>query len=193
MPIDAAFAHFPVLTTERLILRQVQPEDADALFVIKSDLKVTSHYAQEPHQSLADTQGWIQRLQTAYDQRQALFWCLRLKGEDTAIGSCTFWNFGPGFHTAELGYELNRNYWQKGYMSEALLAALRHGFTELDLNRVEAIPLARNAASNKLLDKLGFTLEGTLRQREYYQGQFEDQLHYGMLKEDWLKLTPSQE
>ena len=160
MAIDDAFVHFPELTTERLNLRQVQPQDAEDLFAIKSDLGVTSHYSQEPHQSLDDTRGWIGRLLAAYEQRQALFWCLRLKGQATVIGSCTFWNLGHGFHTAELGYELNQDYWQKGYMSEALLAVLEYGFAELDLNRVEAIPLAKNAASNKLLDKLGFTLGG---------------------------------
>lgn len=83
MTIDAAFTHFPSLTTNRLHLRQIQPTDAEAIFAIESDLEVTRHYGQEPHQSLDDTQAWIRRLQASYDRREALFWGLTLKGEDT--------------------------------------------------------------------------------------------------------------
>ncbi|MGE5224437.1 MAG: GNAT family N-acetyltransferase [Omnitrophica WOR_2 bacterium] len=186
MNIDSAFTHFPTLTTSRLTLRQVRLSDADALFAIKSDPRVTSEYAQEPHQSLDDTRGWIQRLIKSYDQRDGLFWCLTLKGESNVIGGCPYWNFGPGFHSAEIGYELHPAYYRQGLMSEAITAILTYGFNELGLHRVEANPLARNTASKNLLLKLGFKYEGNLRQRIFFRGVYEDQLYYGLLKEEWL-------
>src|ERR1700676_5011838 len=174
MTIDAAFTHFPTLTTNRLYLRQIKPTDAEALFAIRSDREVTESYGQEPQQSLDDSYKLIQRIQTFYDQRDAIFWGITLKGEDTVIGTYTFWNFGPGFHCAEIGYELNRAYWQQGIMAEAISAILTYGFTELGLHRIEANPGAENTPSRSLLLKLGFTFEGNLRQRYFFRGHFED-------------------
>jgi len=187
MTIDAAFTRFPSLSTNRLHLRQIQPTDAEAIFAIKSDLEVTRRYGQEPHQSLDDTHAWIQRLQADYERREALFWCLTLKGEDIVIGSCTFWNFDPSFHCAEIGYELQQAYQRQGIMAETISAVLTCGFTELGLHRIEANPLAENTPSSSLLLKLSFTYEGNLRQRHFFRGHFEDQLYFGLLKEEWLQ------
>lgn len=187
--IDAAFIHFPTLATSRLNLRQRQPTDAEAMFAIKSDPQVTLVYAQEPHQSLDDTRAWIHRPQGYYDQRDTLFWCLTLKNDDTAIGSCTFWNFDFDSHCAEIGYELHPAYWQQGIMSEALSTVIAYGFNELGLNRIEACPFAGNTASKSLLLKLGFTHEGTLRQHVFFRGYYLDQLYFGLLKEEWGKST----
>ena len=187
MTIDAAFTHFPSLTTARLHLRQIQPADAAALFAVKSDLEVTSSYGQEPHQSVDDTLGWIQRLQASYERREDFAWGITLKGEDVVIGACTLWNFDSSLRCAEIGYELHPAYQGQGIMAGAVSAILTYGFGALGLHRIEANPLAGNPASRSLLLKLGFTYEGTLRQRHFFRGQFEDQLYFGLLKEEWPK------
>jgi ribosomal-protein-alanine N-acetyltransferase len=91
MSIDAAFVSFPSLNTDQLNLREIQSTDEEAFFSLKSDFEVTSSYGQEPHRSLEDTESWIQRLHGSYASRQAIVWCLTLKGQDLAIGACTFW------------------------------------------------------------------------------------------------------
>lgn len=188
MTIEQAFTTFPSLTTQHLHLREVQPSDAEALFAIKSDPEVTARYAQEPHRSLEDTHRWIQRLQDSYQQRDALFWCLTLKGNDRAIGGCTLWNLEPpGYHHAELGYELHPDYWGRGFITEANRALIDYGFRELDFHRIEACPLDENTASRRLLAKLGFSYEGNLRQRLFFRGEFKDQLYFSLLKEEWQK------
>ncbi len=184
---DRAFARFPVLSTERLHLRQIQQRDAEALFAIKSNLDVTQQYGQEPHQSIDDTLDWIQRIQALYGPQEDIVWALTFKGEETLIGAATLWNIDPGFHCAELGYELHPTHSKKGLMTEAVSAILTFGFTELELHRIEANPLAKNTASKNLLHRLGFTYEGKLRQRHFFRGHFEDQLYYGILKDEWLK------
>ncbi len=109
--------------------------------------------------------GWIERLISGYARRESLFWAVTMKSEDRVIGGITFWNFGEGIRCVELGYELHPKYWGRGLAAEACAAVLEFGFTEMDLKRVEACPLAANNSSNRLLEKLGFTLEGNLRQR----------------------------
>jgi ribosomal-protein-alanine N-acetyltransferase len=184
--MPSAFNRFPVLTTPRLILRELRPSDADALFAIKSDEEVTQHYGQEPHRTVADTLAWIVRLQQSYARREDIAWCVTLHSEDRLIGACTLWNLSAGYHHGEIGYELHPEYERRGLMTEALTAILNFAFNDFGLNRVEATPFEGNAASKNLLLKLGFTYEGTLRQRHYFRGRFLDQVYFGLLKADWL-------
>lgn len=186
MTVEAAFNPFPILTTQRLVLRQLVPADGEALFVIKSDFEVTKHYGQEPHQSVRDTLAWIEVLRTSYEQRTDLAWCVTLK-DGTLIGACTLWNLDPGYHHGEIGYELHPAYGGQGIMTEAVSAILDFGFSVLGLHRVEATPFDDNAASKSLLLKLGFSYEGNLRQRYFFRDHYKDQLYYGLLKEEWLK------
>ena len=114
MTIDAAFTHFPALTTNRLHLRHIQLTDIEALFAIVSDPQVTVPYGREPHQSLEDTRALFQRRQALYERRAAIMWGITLKGAETVIGSCTLFEFDPDFHCAQTGYELHRAYWRHG-------------------------------------------------------------------------------
>ena len=160
--------------------------DVGAMFAIKSDPIVTEAYGTEPHRSVEETQKWVEGIQLkAPGRRDALFWVFVPKGEERAIGSCCYWHFDWGSRCAELGYELHRSYWGKGIMTEVLAPVLAYGFDDILLNRVEACPLAENAASNALLLKLGFKHEGSLRQRVFFRGQFVDQYYYSLLKSEW--------
>jgi ribosomal-protein-alanine N-acetyltransferase len=120
-----------------------------------------------------------------YALKGSIFWVITLRDDDTAIGECCLWNFDPGFHCAEIGYEMQAGYWNKGLMSEALSEVLAYGFLEMGLHRIEASPFADNVRSQKLLLKLGFKLEGTLRERHFFHGRFLDQQYYGLLAEEW--------
>lgn len=185
--IQAAFTHFPTLTTERFILRQIRESDAPALFQIFSDLIAMQYYGREPHQTIEDTRAFVQRMQGFYEQRSAIRWCVTLKEEDTVIGTCSFHRFDPGFHHVETGYDLNRAYWRQGIMTEAMTAVLNYGFTMLNFHRIEAIIDPQNIASKSLLLKLGFQYEGTLRERYYFRERFEDDAYYGLLIHEWLQ------
>lgn len=185
MSIESAFSHFPTLTTQRLLLRQIQPQDAEALFATLSDEETMRFYGHEPHHSLDETNLLIQQIQARYKQRVGIRWGITLKGEDRVIGSCSFHHFGPGFSRVETGYELNRAFWGQGIMSEAMSAVLTYGFTELPLHRIEAIIDIMNERSKNLLLKLGFTYEGNLRQRYAFRDHFEDEHYFGLLKDEW--------
>jgi ribosomal-protein-alanine N-acetyltransferase len=185
MSIDTAFTHFPTLTTNRLLLRQIRATDGKALFATFSDEEAMKFYGHEPHRSINDSQEWIKRIQTGYDRRESIHWSITLHGKDHLIGSCSFHRFDSGFHWAETGYELNRAFWRQGIMFEAMSAILTYGFTELGLHRVEAVIDIANEPSKSLLLKLGFSYEGNLRQRYFFQGRFEDEYYFGLLKDEW--------
>jgi [ribosomal protein S5]-alanine N-acetyltransferase len=191
MAIDAAFTRFPRLTTDRLVLRAIQPRDAEALFPIFSDADAMQYYGHLPHQSLADTQALIAQIQARYVQRAALRWGITRAGDDRVIGSCGFHRFDEGFHRAETGYELQRAAWGRGIMAEAMSAILSFGFTELGLHRVEAIIDDANARSKGLLLKLGFTYEGALRERYHFRDRFEDEYFFGLLAHEWQRQAHS--
>lgn len=184
MAMDAAFTTFPVLTTERLILRAVRRDDADALFAVFSDPVAMEFYGSPAHTSLDDTHAWIDRVETRYASQEALRWAVTLKGgDDTLIGSCSLHRFGPG--RAETGYDLNRAYWGQGIMTEAMRAVLTYVFDVLELHRVEAVIDINNAGSKALLSKLGFTYEGNLRER-YPEGDgYADEHYFGLLRREW--------
>lgn len=187
MTIDAAFTSFPTFTTNRLHLRQLRPTDAEALFALKSDPRVTEPYGREPQQSIEESHTLMQRLQDLYERHEALFWAITLKGEDSVIGSCTLFQFDSDFLCAETGYELHPDYWHRGIVAEAMSSLLAFGFTELGLHRIEANIGANNTPSRNVVLKLGFTFEGSLRQRYFFRGTFEDQLCFGLLRDEWLE------
>jgi [ribosomal protein S5]-alanine N-acetyltransferase len=169
------------LETPRLFLTPVVIDDATELFEFKGNEEVTAGYGQEPHPSVEDTIKWITRCINGEDP----VWTIRRRGEEMAIGSCCLWNLDKERTHAELGYELRRDQWRKGFMAEALEAVLAYGFGTLDLHRVEALPMATNQASIALLAKLGFHYEGLLRQRILIRGGFVDQALFSLLSTEW--------
>ena len=88
------------------------------------------------------------------------------------------------FHDADIGYELAPDEWGHGYATEAARAILRFGFEELGLHRISAETVGDNTASARVLQKLGLTLEGRLRDKQYYKGRYWDVLLYGMIHPD---------
>jgi len=167
----------------------LQVSDVDAMFAIKADPKVAEAYGREPHKSIDETRRLTEDDLNPAGQRNSLFWVVVPEGEEKAIGSCCYWNFQLESECAELGYELNRAYWGKGIMREAIPPILSYGFNILGLNRVEACPLAENAQSIALLLRLGFKYEGNLRQRISFRSRFIDLNYYSLLKSEWSPVT----
>lgn len=179
-----AFERLPAFRTERLDVRPLAASDARAMHAIKGDRAVTERYGRNPHRSLAETRHWIDGL-LARDQKDSMFWVFVPRGESTPIGSCCYWHFDLDSRCAEIGYELRRDHWGRGFMAEALLPVLSYGFEGLGLHRIEACPMADNRPSMSLLLGLGFTYEGSLRQRVLFRGRTADLAYFGLLKAEW--------
>ncbi len=86
-----------------------------------------------------------------------------------------------------MGYELGREYWNQGIMTEALPAIMDYGFNCLNYNRIEAFVNYGNVRSAGLLERMGFKLDGVLREYEFNRGNFVDQYCYSLLKKDFSR------
>jgi [ribosomal protein S5]-alanine N-acetyltransferase len=186
MTLDGAFRNPPAFQTKRLVLRPIRNEDAGAMYEIRSDVLVTERYGHEPSTSLEEVQRFVQVRVEGFAKREALYWVYGFKNESRIIGSCCLWNFDPSSRCAEIGYELHREFWGKGITSEALPPVITFGFAEMDLHRIEGLPFSINEPSTKVLSKLGFTNEGTFREKVYFRGRFLDQICFGLLKKEWM-------
>jgi [ribosomal protein S5]-alanine N-acetyltransferase len=187
MSIETAFTQFPILTTPRLVLRQIQRTDDQALYEFLSDPIVRKYGGSPPHQSLEDTQAFIEAIQSAYKQRQTIRWGITYAGNETVIGTCGFHHFTAEYRCAETGYNLHLAHWGKGVMREAMTAVLEYGFMTLNFHRIEAVIDDANERSKALLLKFGFRYEGRLRERFFVRNRFEDEYYYGLLKSEWLE------
>ena len=185
MSVEDAFTTFPMLTTPRLTLRAPQPGDAPAYFEILSDREVMRYYGSEPHQSVEDTAGSIQRARDRYERRETLRWAITLRDDPRLIGTCGLFHFNWDSSHAEIGYELHRAFWGQGIMAEAATAILNFAFAELALHRIEADIDDDNARSKGLLLKLGFTYDGRLRERLLIGDRYVDEFWYSLLRHEW--------
>ncbi|MGD6794988.1 GNAT family N-acetyltransferase [Metabacillus indicus] len=176
---------FPVIETERLLLRKAVQEDAAEMLRYLSDEEVVRHMGLNPFKSLQDVYGELDWYREIYHEGTGIRWAISLKESGTMIGSCGFLNRKPNHFRAEIGYELSREYWGKGIAAEALKAIISYGFDHLNLERIEALIEPSNAPSIKLAERHGFIREGLLRHYEYTCGKFDDLYMYSLLKMDW--------
>jgi [ribosomal protein S5]-alanine N-acetyltransferase len=178
----------PTIEGERVCLRWLNDDDVNALFSIFSDPKVMQYWSSLP---LEDTKAAQELLAVIRDgfQRKTLFqWGISLYRDNTVIGTCTLYHIDTRNRRAEIGYALGSKYWKNGFMQEALRLLIDYCFNSLNFHRLEADIDPLNAASIKLVERLGFQKEGYLRERWLVGGNAQDSLIYGLLKNDWLKI-----
>jgi len=164
-------------------LRKIVPSDAAALYAIFSNDEVTRYYDLGTMTDPADAETMVRRLAARTKHGQAMRWGIVRKQDRAFVGTCGFHFQAAGFK-AEIGYDLGREYWHQGYMSEALRAMLAYGFETLQLNRIEALVMPENEASAILLRKLGFFEEGVLREYAYFKGEYHDLRFFSLLRRE---------
>jgi len=179
------------LGTARLLLRPLREADAPALFAIFSDPLVMRYWSTPPWTSAASAQDMIARDQKTMPTGEHLRLGIERVDNEELIGTCTLYELNVQCRRAGIGYVLGARHWGRGYMNEALLALLHYGFADLDLNRVEADIDPKNAASARILERLGFTQEGFLRERWIVDGVKSDTALYGLLRGDCLARIPA--
>lgn len=172
---------FPVLTSDRLVLRKLQPSDAEQMLALRSDQRVMQHVPRPLAKSIDDATALIELINGMVAANEAVQWAITLKGEDQFIGLIGFWRIVKEHHFAELGYMILPEYWGKGLISEAIGTALEFGFGTLDLHRVEAITRPQNIASIRALEKNGFVREGYFKEDIFFEGVFHDSVYFGRL------------
>ena len=179
-----------VLTTERLRLRWLTEADTAAQFAIFSDPEVMRYWSSEPWTDMAQAQDSIAQALEGYADGSWLRFGVELAATGEMIGNISLHGFFERNRRCEVGYALASAHWGRGYLGEALAAALDYGFRELDLNRVEADIDPRNAASARVLERLGFRQEGYMPERWIVHGEKADTVFYGLLRSYWVERAP---
>lgn len=173
---------FPILETERLILREITKDDAQGIFACFSNENVTRYYGQDTLVNIEQAEQFVEFFSKNYAEKRGVRWGIERKGTKGIIGTVGFNAWSPKHKRAEIGYEINPEQWRKGYTSEALLKIISYGFESMGLTRIGAVVFIDNAASNSLLSKMGFQKEGILRQNMYQNGKAHDTYVYSLLK-----------
>jgi RimJ/RimL family protein N-acetyltransferase len=173
---------FPTLTTDRLVLRAVTDSDAPALFEIFSNPEVMRFWSRPPMESTEEAFSLVRDIEAGWNARTLLQWGVTLKSEDLVIGTCTLYRWDRTHRRAELGYVLRRDRWGSGLATEAVRAVLDFGFAEMKLHRIGADTDPRNAASARVLQRLGFQREGLQRQTYFHLGEWADSELWGLVK-----------
>jgi [ribosomal protein S5]-alanine N-acetyltransferase len=181
--LDSAQLHtFPVLETERLLLRELTLKDAEALFSILSDSDGVRFY-DIPFIHIEQARRAIERHRLRFRYNEALRWAITLKSENRLLGNCGY-SWDKDNHFAVLSYVLARPYWNQGIMTEALNAIIPFGFKNCHLHRIEADVSLPNIASQRVLQKLGFHEEGLRRGRFLVDGRYYDEKIFALLADD---------
>jgi len=175
------------LTTERLLLRPFRSSDAEALFRIFSDPEVMRYWSCPPWPSIDEAHKLIERDSTAMPAGEHLRLGIEIAETGEFIGMCSLFSFDEQSKRCILGYGMSRQHWGRGFMHEALVALLDHGFNVLGFRRIEADIDPRNTGSARSLERLGFLKEGHLRERWMVGEEISDSDLYGLLRREWRR------
>lgn len=175
------FSSFPTLHTERLVLREPTPTDAERYFHLRNDERTMAFIGRKRPQRVEEAAAMLDLLVQDRIAGERLGWLISLKDDPAMIGSVGLYKLKPEHHCAEAGYQLAHAHWGKGLMQEALNAVVHYAFSELRAHRVEAMTDPRNERSRVLLERCGFSLEGILRESFYWNGVFHGSAVYARL------------
>ncbi|NBB53368.1 GNAT family N-acetyltransferase [Rhizobium sp. CRIBSB] len=158
------------IVTERLVLRTAEPGDAAAMHAVLSDPRAMTWWSSLPHETLQETEAWLARMiANGPDQPDFV-----IEKDGLVIGKAGFWKL------PDIGYILRPDHWGQGLAGEAVQAVLDHVFAATDLDAVTADVDPDNAASIRLLERLGFRQTGFARNTWCIGGAWKDSVYYGL-------------
>jgi RimJ/RimL family protein N-acetyltransferase len=179
---------FHELKTDRLLLREFQLSDAPDVQRLAGAKEVAAGtFLPHPYEN-GMAEQWIADQERAHEGGTAVSFAITLADNATFIGSIGLDIVSLHRH-ARLGYWLGVPYWNHGYGTEAVRAVLRYGFMQLNLHRIYSPHFQGNAASGRVLQKVGMTYEGRMREHYVRFDRFVDLELYGMLKRDFTEHT----
>lgn len=175
----------PEIGAARVRLRGLAEADVDALFAIFSDEEMMRYWSTPPMRERAQAAELLAQVRRQFADRSGFQWGIERRDDGELLGTCTLFNFHRANLRAEVGYCLRSAHWGKGYMNEALTSLIDYAFGVLGLRRLEADVDPNNAASLRILDRMGFRREGLLRERWNVGGEIQDSVFLGLLARDW--------
>jgi RimJ/RimL family protein N-acetyltransferase len=174
----------PVMAGSTFTLRELRKEDAPSLLAMLTTEEVSRFISPPP----TTVEGFERFIAWTHRERSAgNYACFAIvpAGMNTAIGIFQVRSLEPGFGTAEWGFAMGSEYWGSGIFTEGARLVLSFAFDVIGARRLEARAATANGRGNGALRKLGAVQEGVLRRSFLRNGQYFDQVLWGILAEDW--------
>jgi [ribosomal protein S5]-alanine N-acetyltransferase len=178
---DAFDGTVPTLEADAFTLRGLSVGDAPAVFAYASDPEVARYTLWPPHESEDATREFLRRLTLPW----ILGWAIVPRGGDSAVGMVFLHSLDMRHRKAELAFNIARSHWNRGLAAGAARLVLRHSFSELALNRIEATCMPGNLGSMRVLGKLGMSREATMRRSHLRHDGFHDMELFAILREEF--------
>ncbi len=160
------FTPFPTLSTERLLLRQMNNQDKNKIFLLRSDARVLQFINITKAETIADAEVFIEKINTYIVNNESILWGICLKGSSELIGTICFWNILKEDLIAEIGYALLPAFQGKGIMQEAIEKVIEYGLVSMKLKSIVADLTPANIKSIKLLERNGFIYTGKSKEED---------------------------
>jgi [ribosomal protein S5]-alanine N-acetyltransferase len=180
------FSHFPVIETERLRLRQMTHDDAEAVMALFGDPRMLEFLNDDPVDTREKATGLIDWLNGHFNAHKGLTWGVTLRHEDQMIGTAGWYGWDREHRRADIGYHILPAYWGQGYATEAAHAVVDWCFRKLDLHRIQADCTDGNIGSERVMLKCGFRLEGIWRESCWEHGRFVNIKQFGLLRREFM-------
>jgi [ribosomal protein S5]-alanine N-acetyltransferase len=147
---------FPILTTDRLTLRELLESDVQEIFLLRSDTRVNKYLDRQPCQTVEDALNFIRKINDNIKNNTGFYWAITKADNEKLIGTICLFDFSDELKKCEIGYELLPDYQGQGIMNEALKKVIEFTFQTLGLNTIDAFTHKDNKSSTKLLLKFNF-------------------------------------
>ncbi|UZT83107.1 GNAT family N-acetyltransferase [Caproicibacterium sp. BJN0003] len=175
------------IETERLILRRFRyTDDDDMLKYWISDPKIQSLYSEPVYRTKQEVKELLDKYIHSYEKNDFYRWAITLKKTDECIGQIAYFLVDNNNHFAEIEYCIGSLFQRKGFATEATKAVIQYGFDKINLHKVQICHKSINLPSRKVIEKCGFTYEGTLRDFFYQDGKYIDRLYYSILRDEFM-------
>ena len=154
--LNRTFTPFPILTTERLTLRQLVINDEQEIFTLRSDSEVNKYLDRQIANTIDDARNFINKVNENISKNDSLYWAITFSNKNILVGTICLFSFSDENDKCEIGYELLTNFQGQGIMKEAVENVIDYAFNTINLQKIEAFFHRDNQSSIKLLEKFSF-------------------------------------
>ncbi len=154
--LNRAFTPFPILTTERLTLRQPVINDEQEIFTLRSDSEINKYLDRQVSNTIDDARNFINKVNENINKNDSSYWAITLRDKNILVGTICLFSFSDENDKCEIGYELLTNFQGQGIMTEAVKKVIDYAFNTIKVQKIEAFLHRDNQNSIKLLKKFSF-------------------------------------
>ena len=162
---------FPIIKTERLLLRQFIASDLENVYKGLSDPEIIKYYGVS-YKTLEDTKAQMQFFVDLEKEGTGIWWAVCSLDNKTFYGAGGLNSLNKVHKKAEIGFWLLTEFWGQGIMTEVMPIICNYGFDNLELHRIEGLVETDNLNCKNAMKKLDFKLEGTMKDCEVKNGKF---------------------